>query len=135
MKTITLILVVAMCVGCVNRPSAEFIDPVTGVKTKIALGYSFAAKASGVLASASHNGTELKYSAIEEDSTEVPIAGINTAGVIAGGIILNKGEAIRETNATARHATDSKTTLGLAKEETARATFVPTVTPPAELAR
>lgn len=97
MKHLLLLLLAGLtCVSCTTRPKATFTDPVTGATTTIDLGGTFMAKAEGVLASAKHNGTELKYSATGEDSTDVPKELVRTAGVIAGGIILNKGEAIRE---------------------------------------
>lgn len=123
MKALPLLLIALLCVSCTTRPTAKFTDPTTGAVIELNLGGTVMAKASGVLASVKHNGTELKYSAIEEDSTEVPKELIRTAGVIAGGIILNKGESIREgtkqlsnTNATKQAINADNNATSLAKE-------------------
>lgn len=96
MKTTILLAFAVICIGCTTRPKAKFIDPVTGAVTEIDLGGTFAAEADGVIASVEYGKAKFKYSSIKENSAEVPKQLIQTTGVVAGGIILNKGEAIRE---------------------------------------
>lgn len=125
---ILMVVLMAWCASCTTRPKVTLIDPVTGVKTTYDLGGTFAAKAKGVVASIEvPKGPKLKYSSIEEDSTEVPEQLIVVGGAVAGGIIANKGEAIRETNATARHTTTTNAgvTKHLSDNKLKKATFVP----------
>jgi hypothetical protein len=131
-----LVILAFVVASCTTRPKMTYVDPKTGATVSVDLGGTMMAEADGVIASVKMpGGVEAKYSAIKENSTKVPIAGIRTVGAIAGGIILNEGEAIRQTGETGRAAINSRTTLGLDKGVTERANFVPTVTPPAELAR
>jgi len=135
MKGFSYLLALCLCC-CTTRPKVTYVDPATGQTVSVDLGGTFGAEADGILASVElPNGTKAKYSAIREDSTKVLGQAITTGGAVAGGIILNRGEEIREVGATKRHAIDSATTLGLDKGVTERATFVPTVTPPAQVAR
>lgn len=123
MKLAILLLVVGLCASCTTRPKATFTDPVTGAVINLDLGGTIMARSEGVLASVKHNGTELKYSAITEDSTEVPKHALTTAGIIAGGVIMNRGEEIREgtkqvtnTNATKQAISADNNATSLAKE-------------------
>lgn len=96
MRAFFCLLTVIMCASCTTRPNITFVDPVTGVTTTLDLGGTVMAETDGVLASIKHGQTEMKYSSIREDSTKVPKHALTIAGAAVGGIIMNKGEAIRE---------------------------------------
>jgi hypothetical protein len=131
-----LVVLAFVVASCTTRPKMTYVDPKTGATVSVDLGGTFAAEADGVIASVKMpGGAEAKYSSIKENSTKVPIAVVRTGGAIAGGIILNEGEAIRQTGETSRAAIGSKTTLGLDKGVTERANFVPTLKPGETLAR
>lgn len=97
MKLTILILLIGLCDSCAYRPKITTVDPVTGAVTTYDLGGAVMARTEGVIISIEvPNGPKMKYSSIAEDSTEVGKELIRTGGAVAGGIILNRGEEIRE---------------------------------------